>query len=99
MSVDFGSTSAGRNITVDCTVSGTSVRPGGISNDTSLISFPGIATVFALPATDTATFPDFGPVDSFSIICDAPPGATHSVVSAIPRVQNTGPSGYACSSV
>src|SRR5580765_6274652 len=72
MSVDFASASPGRNITVDCTVSGTIWRPGGRSNATSFTSPPGIATVFACPSTVTVTAPDFGPVESFSNIFDAP---------------------------
>src|SRR5262245_10092779 len=99
MSVDFASTSAGRNITVDCTASGTSCRPGGRSNSRSFTSLPGIETVFEFPATDIVTSPDFGPVESFNVSFEAPAGATHNFVSAVPRDQKTGPSGYACSSV
>src|SRR5438034_10775628 len=99
MSVEPLSSSAGRNITFDWTVNGTRRCPDGRSNDTSFTSLATIGTASDFPSTEIVTSPLIGPVDNVNVILDAPFGTTQRVVAAVPRDQNTSPSGYACSSV
>ncbi len=93
MSDDARSTSAGRNITVDSTVIGTTRAPGGMSKNTVFSRPPTISTDSDFPATDSVTVPLIGPVESVSVIREAPAGATSSNVRAVPRDQKMPPSG------
>src|SRR4051812_29945350 len=99
MSFDERSTSAGRNMTLDWIVMGTSGSPAARSIAMACSSWSDIATCRETVPLVTLTTPDMGPVDSVSVIFDAPPGATSTVVDAVPLDQNEPISGYDSGSV